>query len=107
MGIHSVVAIPYESWSLDYIRPKPVCMSKNGVCVQATFRNPPESKKIQFEQEAEGGIPVQAPVVNFNTTSYVYLNPTEKIIDIKGKVPQPGLYVFVVQYYQPDFPGKN
>lgn len=107
VGIHSLVAIPLESWSLDYIKPKPVCIRKDGVCIQSSFPNPPESKKIQFEQDSDENLALQVPVRMLNTTKYVFLNPSENMIDLRGNVPQPGYYVFVVQYYQPDFPRKS
>lgn len=28
------------------------------------------------------------------------------MVDVSGKVPRPGTYVFIVHYYQPDYPGK-
>ena len=96
VGIHSVVAIPYDEWSLNFIRPSSVCVKKDGQCVEASFPNPPESKKIHFDQEQKG-----------NTTFYVSLNANEPMIDLKGKVSTPGFYVFIVHYYQPFFTGEH
>ncbi|KAG8311901.1 hypothetical protein J6590_034490 [Homalodisca vitripennis] len=45
VAIESVVAVPEEAWNLDYIKPKPVCVRKDGKCVQATFHTPAEAKK--------------------------------------------------------------
>ncbi|KAJ8973563.1 hypothetical protein NQ317_009587 [Molorchus minor] len=105
VGIHSIYAIPLEDWSLDYIKPKSVCIRKDGECILSTFRNPPETKKIQFEQDVNGEIGKNKPTfVLTNETTYVWLNPSETFIDLKGKVPHPGYYTFIVQYYQPNFP---
>lgn len=104
VGIHSLVAIPQQSWSLDYVKPKPVCIRKDGDCVQATFPTPPESKKLQFEQDTQDNF--TAPVITLNTTGYVFLNPQENTVSLQGKVAQPGYYVFIVHYYQPNYPGK-
>ncbi|KRT80925.1 hypothetical protein AMK59_5061, partial [Oryctes borbonicus] len=107
VGIHSIVAIPLYDWSLDFIRPKSVCIRRDGVCQPAMFPSPPESKKLQFEQEVEAA-PVEGetlpPVVKENTTSYIYLSGNSPMIDLRGKVTTPGYYMFAVHYYQPDFP---
>ncbi|XP_074042767.1 laminin subunit alpha [Leptinotarsa decemlineata] len=105
VGIHAVYAIPYEEWSLDFIKPKPVCIRKNGKCIKSSFRNPPETKKIQFEQEIEGELGKNRPPVKGNNeSSYIWLNPSYNSIDLKGRVPFPGYYTFIVHYYQPQFP---
>lgn len=82
-----------------------MCIKKDGECTTATYQTPPESKKLQFEQDSEDSTGSRLQIVDFNGTSYVFLNPTENMVDLRGKVPQPGYYVFVVQYYQPDYPG--
>jgi hypothetical protein len=46
VGIDSLVAIPYDQWSLDYQHPKPACIRKDGKCIQALFLTPPDSKKV-------------------------------------------------------------
>lgn len=96
-----MVAIPYNSWSLDYIKPKPVCIRKDGICVPATFPSSPETKRIQLEQDVEEHL-----TTTLNGATYVFLNPVNNMTSIRGKVPQPEYYVFVVQYHQPDFPSK-
>jgi hypothetical protein len=46
VGVESLVAIPYDQWSLDYQQPKPACIRKDGKCIQALFLTPPDSKKV-------------------------------------------------------------
>ncbi|ERL89440.1 hypothetical protein D910_06807 [Dendroctonus ponderosae] len=105
VGIHSIYLIPFNDWSLDYIKPKPVCIRKNGECIASSFRNPPETKKIQFEQDLEGSAAINKPsVVLINNSSFVWLNKRYATIDMRGKVPDPGYYTFVLHYYQPDYP---
>lgn len=106
MGIHSVVAVPIEEWSLDYIKPKPICITKDGQCTDAIFPKPPESKKIQFEQDPDVLEHNRTVYKLTNTSSYIYLNPKNDMIDLHGKVASPGTYVFIVQYFQPDYPGE-
>lgn len=48
VAVESVVAVPEEAWNLDYIKPKPVCVRKNGKCVQSTFYTPAEAKKVSI-----------------------------------------------------------
>jgi hypothetical protein len=71
------------------------------MCIPASFRNPPETKKIQFE---ENNAPLAATLLN---TTYMWLNPNYNTLDLKGKVPSPGYYSFVVHYYQPNFQGDK
>lgn len=99
VGIHSIVAIPYEEWSLGYIKPKSVCIRKDGKCIPASFPYPPDTKKIQFAENNE------LATTLFNNT-YMWLNPSYDTLDLKGKVPSPGYYTFIVHYYQPNFQGK-
>ncbi|KAF5306067.1 hypothetical protein FQA39_LY09045 [Lamprigera yunnana] len=106
VGIHSVIAIPVEEWSLDFVNPKPVCVRKDNKCVQSTYTDPPESKKIQFEQETEGM--AKRKIYKFsNDSAYIQLNPMDDMIDLHGKVVSPGMYVFIVNYFQPDFSQFN
>nr|CAI5850401.1 unnamed protein product [Callosobruchus analis] len=105
VGVHSVYAIPYDEWSMDQIMPKPVCVRKNGTCIPSTFHNPPETKKIQFEDEVEGELAKNRPPLFVdNETTYVWLNATDNTVDLKGKVPSPGYYTFILHYRQPHYP---
>lgn len=105
VAIDSVVAIPYHEWSLDYVKPKSICVRKNGKCVQGLFPGAADAKKIEFEtssgiSEAEH-LP---PGIYDNSTKLIYLGNGDAMVDIHAKVAQPGDYIFVVQYYQPDHP---
>ncbi|PNF21652.1 hypothetical protein B7P43_G11263, partial [Cryptotermes secundus] len=104
VGIESLVAIPYDQWSLDYQQPKPACIRKDGKCIQALFLTPPDSKKVEFEYANELRLAKVLPGVYDNNTGLVYLDHRDSMIDVSGKVPHPGQYVFVVHYYQPDHP---
>ncbi|KAH0550044.1 laminin subunit alpha [Cotesia glomerata] len=105
IAVDSVVAIPYERWSLDYIKPKSVCVRKNGKCVQGIFPGGADAKKVEFEANVEGTeIDNRPPGIFDNTTKLIYLDQNNSLIDIRTKVPAPGEYVFVIQYYQPDNP---
>lgn len=104
VAIKSIAAIPYEDWSLDYIQPTPVCVRQNGKCVAATFRNAPDSKKIEFEQEHDDRIALKLPEVYDNSTKLIYLQRENPTIVINSKVLNPGRYVVLIKYYQPNHP---
>lgn len=104
-AIKSIVAIPFDQWSLDYIKPKSVCVRKNGKCVEGIFPVAADSKHIEFEVDNEELEVGSKPTgIYDNTTKLIYLNNNNTMIDVKAKVPLPGQYVFVVQYFQPNYP---
>lgn len=106
VAIDCVVAIPLEDWSLDYIQPKPLCIRKNGKCLSSNFPTPPDSKKIEPEGEnLEDVSTIRPPMIADNASTLVYLDYQNPTVDVEGNVPEPGQYVFVVHYYQPDHPG--
>ncbi|XP_047345121.1 laminin subunit alpha isoform X1 [Vespa velutina] len=105
IAIHSIVAIPYHRWSLDYIKPRSICVRKNGKCVQGFFPGAADSKKIEFESNnAVLEVGSRPSGIFDNATKLIYLNDKDAMVDIHAKVAEPGEYVFIVQYYQPDHP---
>lgn len=63
--------------------------------------------KIDFKTGDERRISKILPSTIYdNTTELIYLDKDDPMFDLSGKVPKSGPYVFVVHYYQPDFPGK-
>jgi len=107
VGIESIVALPLDKWSLDYINPNPSCVKKDGKCIQSFYPTPPDTKKVEFKTGNEARLSTTAPKDIFdNTTALIILDHKDSIVDLSGKVPAPGAYVFIVQFYQPDFPGN-
>lgn len=107
VGIESVVALPLDKWSLDYINPNPACVRKDGKCIQSFYPNPPDTKKVEFKFGNEARLAKTAPKdIYDNTTALIVLDHEDSIVDLSGKVPGPGPYVFIVHFYQPDFPGN-
>lgn len=102
IAIDSVIAIPQDEWSLDYIKPKSACVRKNGKCVQGSFPGAADAKKIEFESELNPGITPNW--ISDKNSKFIYLSRDNPMADIHAKVPYPGPYIFVVQYYQPDHP---
>lgn len=107
VGIESIVAIPLDKWSLDYINPNPSCIKKDGKCTLSLYPSPPDTKKVEFKSGNEERIATTAPKnIYNNNTILVTLDDEHSNISLVGKVPGPGDYVFIVHFYQPDFPSK-
>lgn len=105
VAIQSIIAVPTQDWSIDYLKPKSVCVRKHGKCVQGIFPEAPDAKKIELEQNNLVLEIATTPEGVFdNSSKFIYLNEKDATIDVPAKVPHPGDYVFVVQYYQPDYP---
>ena len=93
VGIDSIIAIPVDEWSLDYVTPQLNCVRKNGNCLPTKYPDAPdlsETAVIPFSDE--------------DPPQFLYLDATSPIPDIKGRVPAPGLYLLVAQYKN-DNPG--
>lgn len=101
MGIHSINAIPIEEWSLDLIHPRPICIKKDGACIPSSFPDPPESKKVHFEVDS-----ARQTYQFSNLSTYILLDASDNMADLRAKVNSPGYYVFVIHYYQPDHAGN-
>ncbi|XP_029032401.2 laminin subunit alpha [Osmia bicornis bicornis] len=105
VAIDSVVAIPYNEWSLDYVKPKSICVRKDGKCVKGQFPGAAEAKKIEFESSSTIPQSENRPYgIYDNASKLIYLDDKNTTVDIHAKVVQPGDYTFIVQYYQPDYP---
>ncbi|XP_070151389.1 laminin subunit alpha [Polyergus mexicanus] len=105
IAIDSIVAIPYYQWSLDYVKPKSICVRKNGKCVQGQFSGAADAKKIEFETSSSVFETKHRPSgIYDNATKLIYLGDGDTMVDIHANVSQQGDHVFVIQYYQPDHP---
>jgi laminin alpha 3/5 len=108
VAIKSLTAIPYDEWTPDFIQPQPVCVMKNGACVEATFTLPPNSKKIEFEVDQEERVAVEnIPEISTNGTKTIFINKDTTSVQFGGKAHEPGRYVIIVGYFQPNHPKFN
>lgn len=106
VAIKSLTAIPYDEWSTDYIQPQPVCVMKNGACVESSFTT--NAKKIEFELDQEERVAVEnVPGVSSNGTKTIFINKDTQSVQINGKVHEAGRYVIIVGYFQPNHPKFN
>lgn len=103
VAIKSITAIPVNEWTIDLITPHPVCVIKDGRCVQATYRGAPDSKKISFENGNEDQITALNPTDLFDSNQkLIYLDENNTVISVNSKVPHPGRYNILVEFYQPN-----
>lgn len=108
VAIKSLTAIPYDQWSTDFIQPQAVCILKNGACIESSYKSPPNSKKIEFELDQEERVAVEnLPHFASNGTKTVYISANSPTVQFNSKVHEPGRYVIIVQYYQPNHPQFN
>ncbi|XP_018008782.1 laminin subunit alpha [Hyalella azteca] len=61
--------------------------------------------KVEFEANLSGKTAKWQPSYLDNTTTVVYLNGSDPMVDVAGKLRAAGDYVFLVHYYQPNLPG--
>jgi hypothetical protein len=64
----------------------------------------PQSAVVPFIASGAGG--AAAPEGANPDLSLYYVDEDTPLVDIHGRVPKPGLYVLVAQYFQPNSPGK-
>lgn len=102
-AIKSIAAIPVHEWSIDLITPSPVCVIKDGECVQATYLAAPDSKKIEFETNNEERVAQTNPVgLALEDLKLIYLDQNNSTVEIRSKVAEPGRYHIVIKFYQPN-----
>ncbi|KAL7292410.1 hypothetical protein TKK_0013999 [Trichogramma kaykai] len=105
VAIKSIVAVPAQDWSIDYLNPKSVCVRKEGSCIGGVFPEAPDAKKVELELNNQLlEVPVVPEGIYDNSSKFIYLNGRDSSVDVPAKVQQPGEYVFVIKYYQPDYP---
>lgn len=63
--------------------------------------------QVEFESNIEGKVAAEGPPGVSNITSLVYLNHSDPMVDVTGKLRKAGQYVFVVHYFQPHYPGES
>jgi laminin alpha 3/5 len=107
-GIDSIVAIPLEDWSLDLVTPNSECVRKDGECIRAVFPDAPdESALLPFTGSSSPESSERPKGIIDEDANLLYVDDSNSIVDIHGRVPKPGLYVLVAHYYQPDKPSNN
>ncbi|GFQ80158.1 laminin subunit alpha, partial [Trichonephila clavata] len=106
VAIDEVAFVPANLWHMDYIVPKTLCIRKDGQCIESEYLPVPESTKIEFESGYNEYQKASVLPNGVTDTDIVLVNLKEldNVIDLQGTVSTPGLYAFIVHYYQPDHP---
>ncbi|XP_061192514.1 laminin subunit alpha-like [Saccostrea echinata] len=107
VAIGSVVAIPYDEWSLGYIRPSIICIRINGICVTSGYTIPSSGVRLDFEDPPNDNL-IATTLPNYITeTGLIELNNTNRIVELRGNIRNPGQYVFFVHFYMPSEAGAD
>ena len=106
LGLDSLVAVPFDDWSLDLVTPQFVCVLNGAECLPSNYPQPrSEVTTVQVEQDHIeratnlqgdknlGNLRPKQPLI-------VILNDTAANVDIRGTVPRPDLYKLILQYNQ-------
>ncbi|GBO36779.1 Laminin subunit alpha, partial [Araneus ventricosus] len=106
IAIEDVAFVPANLWRMDYVVPKPLSIWRDGSWIESEYLPVPESTKIEFESgyNEYKKATVLPDGVTDRDIVLINLKELDNAIDLQGSVSTPGLYVFVVHYYQPDHP---
>ncbi|VDK27909.1 unnamed protein product [Gongylonema pulchrum] len=106
-GLAAANLIRSKEWNADYLQQVPVCVRKNGLCVNQWF--PPAANAILNEAEGQmnvnnsiSGEKLPFVVSNSKEVEVMALDENMGTVEVSGVVPSRGHYVFIVQYFNPD-----
>nr|CAB3263372.1 laminin subunit alpha-5 [Phallusia mammillata] len=117
--VKSLTAIPLADWTMELVEPKPRCITMSGPefdrCVATSYNVPLGASRFNVPPAQEAGgsgdeepIPPVFPDTMDKNVDVVYLDDADKesgrptALQIPMDL-QPGRYVFLVHYYNPDF----
>ena len=89
VGIDSIVAIPIDQWSTNFVTPQLKCVRVNGRCSSTNYPNAPGPSETAL-----------VPFAPKDQPQWVVIDANTPMADVNGKVPNPGLYVLVATYKQ-------
>ncbi|XP_015919728.2 laminin subunit alpha isoform X1 [Parasteatoda tepidariorum] len=101
IAVDNIALVPADLWHLDYIVPQPLCIKKDGACIESEYPPAPEATKVEFQESGYNEYSRVSDVVE-SDIALVSLQENDNVVDLKGSVPSPGLYSFVLHYYQPE-----
>ncbi|KAI1902257.1 hypothetical protein AGOR_G00042840 [Albula goreensis] len=117
--LHKVYAVPAEDFYMEYVEPKPICVSVHGrftedsrYCVPSQYELPPSALILDATRQGRlsvpsGGrrsrqvapLPLTAP-----QRGGVLLKSPQTEISFSTRVPAVGRHMFVIHYRQPEHP---
>uniref|UniRef100_A0A7E4ULG0 Laminin subunit alpha-1 n=1 Tax=Panagrellus redivivus TaxID=6233 RepID=A0A7E4ULG0_PANRE len=106
-GIVNLNLVKDDQWRDELLNQNEVCIRLDGVCEGLYYQ--PASNAIVTEAESGPNVnnSIQGDKLPFNiddgqNVQIVSLDNVQSTVEVSGVVPQPGHYVFVVHYYNPD-----
>ncbi|KAM3726093.1 Laminin-like protein [Dirofilaria immitis] len=106
-GLAAVNLVRMKEWDVNYLQQVPVCIRKNGHCINQWF--PPVANGILNEAESQmnannsiSGEKLPFVIANPKEIQVMALDENMGTVEISGTVPSHGYYVFIVQYFNPD-----
>uniref|UniRef100_A0A915BZ56 Laminin-like protein epi-1 n=1 Tax=Parascaris univalens TaxID=6257 RepID=A0A915BZ56_PARUN len=106
-GLAAINLIKTSDWSVDYLHQVPVCIRKDGHCIDQWYPPAPNAIVTEAESGANAKKAISAEklpfiISNAKDVQVMSLDENQATVDIAGMVPTPGHYVFVVHYFNPD-----
>lgn len=107
VAIGSVVAIPYDEWSLGFIRPSIICIRINGICVVSGYTIPSSGLRIDFEDPPNSNLIATVVPNHITEKGLIELNNIHRVVELTGNIRTPGQYVVLVHFYMPSEAGAD
>ncbi|XP_054924474.1 laminin subunit alpha isoform X2 [Dermacentor andersoni] len=105
LAVERIVAVPALQWHTDYLLPGRECVLREGECQGLPFPAFSPAAKVEFESAEDAMVATDLPTtLKDNGTSLVLLDHRNPMVTLNDTVPEPGLYVLVAHYFQPDHP---
>ena len=106
VAIDRIVLVPLSNWSIDYVKPVSQCVRDEGECVPSVYPAAPDGSVMILMSDGNQDKLASFPpsgIYDLNTP-LVMLDEKNPLVHISGNVPDPGYYVIVAHYYQPEKP---
>ncbi|XP_060030064.1 laminin subunit alpha-3 [Erinaceus europaeus] len=109
--LHQICIIPIEEFSTEYLRPQVKCIAIHGqfvnqsaTCVSLAPETP--ARALTFSVPSSGDSPPlrQGPSPSAGVVSGITLKAPQNQVTLRGLIPHPGRYVFVIHFSQPAHP---
>lgn len=105
LAVERIVAVPALQWHTDYLLPGRECVLREGECQGLPFPAFSPAAKVEFESAEDAMVATDLPTtLKDNGTSLVLLDHRNSMVTLNDTVPEPGPYVLVAHYFQPDHP---
>ncbi|XP_077547053.1 laminin subunit alpha [Haemaphysalis longicornis] len=105
LAVERVVAVPAAQWHMDYLLPRDECVLRQGECQGLPFPAFSPAAKVEFESGENAKVASELPsTLKDSTATLVHLDRHNPSVSLGDLVPEPGNYVLVAHYFQPEHP---